>query len=138
MWPLLPNLVLVDVLRSPPRFRYRLLGTRLDAMIGKSLTGQWLDEAYASEPGASAIIGQYAHVARTRQPSWRRGPPHVGSDARCHEIEALRLPLASDGNAVDMILGLTMYFDADQKPVVSFSRFGNSSAEYTAPPRPKR
>jgi hypothetical protein len=138
VWPLLPNLVLVDVLWSPLRFRYRLLGTRLDAMIGKSLVGQWLDQAYAREPGGGAIIGQYVRVAQTREPAWRRGPPHVGSDARCHEIEALRLPFASDGNTVDMILGLTMYFDAEQKPVISFSRFGNSSAEFTPAPRPKR
>ncbi|MBV8170246.1 MAG: PAS domain-containing protein, partial [Alphaproteobacteria bacterium] len=41
--PLLPNLVLVDVHRAPFRFRYRLLGTRVDAAHGKPLTGKWLD-----------------------------------------------------------------------------------------------
>ena len=45
----------------------------------------------------------------------------------------LRLPLASDGKTVDMILGLTMYFDDDHKPVVRFCRFGNSSAEFPSP-----
>jgi hypothetical protein len=129
VWRLLPNLALVDVDGAPPRFRYRLLGTRLDAMIGKSLVGQWLDEVYANQPGVDAIVGQYAEVARTRQPSWRRGPPHVGSDARCHEIEVLRLPLASDGQTVDMILGLTMYFDGERRPLVSFGGFGSSAAE---------
>jgi hypothetical protein len=41
---LLPNLFLVDVEESPRRFRYRLVGTELTAIMRRELTGRYIDE----------------------------------------------------------------------------------------------
>lgn len=131
---LLPNIVLVDVHRLPSlRFRYRLLGTRLDAVIGEPLAGRWLDQVYARDPGARALLDAYAAVARSGRPNWRRGDPYVGSDPLCREVEVLRLPLASDGTVVDLILGLTMYFDAARDPVVNRRGLSCGAAEIVDP-----
>jgi len=128
---LLPNLVLVEVHRDPLRFRYRLLGSRIDAIHGKSLVGLWLDEAYANHPNADAMLSEYTRVAETRQPIWRRSDPKVVPDPGCRSIEVLRLPLAADGATVDMVLGLTLYFDAAGQPVesIAYRAFGHGFAE---------
>ena len=117
MVDLLPNLVLTEVHRAPLRFRYRLLGTRVDAAHGAALTGRWLDEAYADHPRAAAVLEEYRVVAETKRPVWRRSAPTVVPEPECITIEVLRLPLASDGETVDMVLGLTLYFDAQGQPV---------------------
>jgi hypothetical protein len=109
--PLLPHLRLVEVHRDPLRFRYRLLGTQVDAVHGTSLAGYWLDEAFASAPRGRALLAEYARVAETGEPMWRRGAPNVVPEPECAELEVLRLPLAADGRAVDMILCIHLYFD---------------------------
>lgn len=42
---LLPHIMLIDVVGQPPRFRYRLIGTRMVDALAGDFTGQWLDEA---------------------------------------------------------------------------------------------
>ena len=128
---LLPNIALVAVQREPLRFRYRLLGSRIDSINGKSLSGQWLDEAYADHPRAAELLREYAQVAETGRPTWRRSAPRVVPVPECRTIEVMRLPLAADGRTVDMILGLTLYFDADGQPLDSLAlrTLGYGSAE---------
>jgi hypothetical protein len=109
---LLPNLALVEVHDTPARFRYRLLGSCLDAHSGRSLVGQWLDAAHAESAGSLELLADYRMVVATRNPCWRRGAPRVASQLGCGLVEVLRLPLAADGSTIDMILGLTLYFDA--------------------------
>jgi hypothetical protein len=129
--PLLPNIVLVEVQREPLRFRYRLLGSRVDSVAGKNLSGQWLDEAYARLPNASVMLAEYAKVVETGQPIWRRGEPRVLPVPECRTIEVLRLPLASDGKTVDMVLCMTLYFDAAGQPLesIAYRALGYGSAE---------
>jgi hypothetical protein len=105
---LLPNLSLVEVHRDPLRFRYRLLGSRVDTVLGQNLTGQWLDRHYGA---GCAVLQQYVDVVETKQPFWRRGVPHLSPTARCATIEVLRLPLALDGERVDMVVSASIYFD---------------------------
>ena len=105
---LLPNLTLVEVHRDPLRFRYRLLGSRVDTVLGQNLTGLWLDRHYGD---GCAVLQQYVEVVETRQPFWRRGVPHLSPMGHCATIEVLRLPLASDGARVDRVLSASIYFD---------------------------
>src|SRR6185503_9572608 len=44
--PLLRHIWLVDVVGDPIRFRYRVLGTTIDQLIGNHLNGAWLDEVH--------------------------------------------------------------------------------------------
>jgi hypothetical protein len=107
---LLPSIRLVEVHREPLRFRYRLLGSRVDVVHGRSLANQWLDEIHASHRNCEMLIDEYRRVVATGQPTWRRGTPHVVPEPECATVEVLRLPLARDGATIDMLLCLNLYF----------------------------
>jgi hypothetical protein len=99
----LPTISLVDVLPDPLDFRIRLAGTDLYGVYGREITGRMLSEIYASG-AADYWRVELAKVVADRRPAvgvhnlaWR-GASHLS-------ILWLRLPLASNGSDVDMILG---------------------------------
>lgn len=95
-------LILVDVIGRPPRFRYRLVGSRITAEVGRNATGRWLDELYA--PGDYRhMIPPYLWVVQHGAPL--RSTGDLGFVERDWlRLEALDLPLSSDGERVDVIL----------------------------------
>ncbi len=108
---LLPHVMLLDVEGCPPRFRYRLIGTRMVDSLGADLTGRWLDQAHA-KGGTAPQFPSYARVAVEGVPEWRRGKPHFSSYIdKCTEMERVFLPLATNGKDVDMILTIAVFFD---------------------------
>ena len=52
---LLKNIYLAEVEGDPPRFRYRVAGTELEATVGRKLTGRYVDDG---------ILGGLTDVAR--------------------------------------------------------------------------
>lgn len=102
---LLPTVSLIDVLREDDRraYRVRLAGTGLYPVYGREITGRTLSEIYA--PAAADYwrreLGQVAAAGRpavgVHNLAWR-GAAHMS-------LLWLRLPLASNGTDVDMILG---------------------------------
>lgn len=105
---LLGHLLLIDVLRAPLRFRYRLIGTRLTERIRRDMTGKFFDDI--PEP-----------VYRDRLYDWHGGvvaekAPRGGVTARrlldrWEPYEILTLPLSTDGVEVDMTLTGLYYRD---------------------------
>ena len=102
----LPNISLIDVVRGPDGqigYRQRLAGTGLDLVYGREITGRALDEVY---PDADA-----GYWREQLQKVVAAGRPTVGRHTVTHRpggacsIVWIRLPLASDGQTVDMILG---------------------------------
>ncbi len=104
----LPTVSLIDALPKDGEvggvdYRLRLAGTGLYEVYRGEITGKRLEEVY--EPIAAAYWrSELDKVVHTRRPgvgshslAWR-GSPHLS-------ILWLRLPLASDGRRVDMILG---------------------------------
>ena len=99
----LPTVSLIDVMGAPRSYRLRLAGTGLYGVYGREITGKTLDEIYS----ASAVdywTDELDKVVDERRPAvgvhnlgWR-GSPHLS-------ILWLRLPLATNGSDVDMILG---------------------------------
>jgi hypothetical protein len=105
---LLPTVSLIDVIadarRGAPEFRVRLAGTGLYGVYGREITGKRLSDIY-NTAAADYWRTELGKVVAERRPAvgahnlaWR-GASHMS-------ILWLRLPLASDGEAVDMILGL--------------------------------
>ena len=101
---LLPTVSLIDVVRDPLDFRMRLAGTALYGVYGREITGKKLSEIYNTS-AADYWRTELGKVARDGRPAagvhnlaWR-GAAHLS-------ILWLRLPLASNGRDVDMILGL--------------------------------
>lgn len=104
---LLPRIYLIDVFRGEAgqlEFRFRLAGTEHFEINQIELTGRTVEEAFIPERVAG-IKAAYARVAMTRQPLLTRSAT-AGAPGREHMIyDRLLLPLASDGQTVDMILG---------------------------------
>ena len=106
---LLPTVSLIDVAPAPGKgealdFRMRLAGTALYGVYGREITGKRLSDIY-NTAACDYWRDELGKVVAERRPAvgvhnlaWR-GASHLS-------ILWLRLPLASDGERVDMILGL--------------------------------
>jgi hypothetical protein len=99
---LLPTVSLIDVLPGGD-YRLRLAGTGLYSVYGREITGRRLEDVYNSQ-AAEYWRRELDQVVKDGRPgvgvhslSWR-GVSHMS-------ILWLRLPLASNGKDVDMILG---------------------------------
>ena len=106
---LLPNIWLIEVHREPLRFWRRLVGTRIEEFAGQSLTRGWVADG-VDDARQSSVHKNLAEVVETGQPSWRRGKSLIKFEKDFSEIERLFLPLASDGETIDMILAITVFY----------------------------
>jgi len=103
---MLPTVSLIDVKRDLDGaidYRLRLAGTGLYTVYGREITGRTLEDVYASS-AVEYWRRELDKVVIERRPgvgvhslAWK-GSPHMS-------ILWLRLPLASNGKDVDMILG---------------------------------
>ena len=104
---LLPNLFLVDVVREGEdlRFRYRLVGTSNVERFGVDNTGRWLDELYGKD--YFKVVGSgYQDTTIQGKPAW--ASMTAGYADRPHVVyQRLLCPLATDGETVDMLIGIT-------------------------------
>ena len=100
---LLRNLMLIDVLYDPIRFRYRLIGTNVVDATGENRTGRCFDcvDFFAANP---VVRKQYLAAVTTGEAVHSMEPFYRLDNRREYEVERLLLPLSSDGVAVDMIL----------------------------------
>ena len=100
---LLPSLSLIDVLADPLDFRVRLAGTGLYDVYGREITGRRLADVYNSAAAdywrveLTAVVKERKPAVGVHNLAWR-GASHLS-------LLWLRLPLASNGGDVDMILG---------------------------------
>lgn len=98
---LLPYVMLIDVLRDPLDFRFRLLGTGHDAIVASNYKGVRFSELAHLRRG-NAVWDEYERVAVERTPL-RSFVPYVGTDRSVRCIEHCLMPLSTDGETVDMI-----------------------------------
>jgi len=105
---LLPQLFLVDVERAPLRFKYRLVGTEYVQMMGRDLTGEYLDAVHPGFPGL--ILEQYIEAVEQHRPAYRKGPVMFANAKKNYlTVERLIVPLARNGVDVDMIMGVILH-----------------------------
>jgi hypothetical protein len=108
---------MLDVHRDPLRYRYRLCGTEMVRSLGREVTGAWLDEAHPQLIANPQSRERFRFVAETGRATWRHGPPLWTRDPEHRTIETCIAPLAADGVRVDKILGLSVMFDNQGKPI---------------------
>ena len=99
---ILGKLLLVDVERAPLRFRFRLVGTELAARSGVELTGRTLDD-YPSPEYREFMRRRYTQTVEERRPL-SSVQTRLVIDNQVRRYEALLLPLAADGEIVDMLM----------------------------------
>jgi hypothetical protein len=119
---MLPNMLLLDVDRSggAPRFRVRLAGTGFVALYGYEVTGRYFDEL-APTAAVAPLMEQLHAIVATREPRYLASPLTAPNNYFCW-IKRFALPLASDGETVDMVIA---WFRA----VATGDRVGVSAAE---------
>ncbi|HLI11868.1 MAG TPA: PAS domain-containing protein [Alphaproteobacteria bacterium] len=102
---ILSHLLLLDVVRGPDdlAFRFRLAGTAFAELVGREVTGLCYHEIAAPEQTA-AFLTALRRIATMREPAYLVEPLSVPSRDYV-KIKRLGLPLARDGEMVDMIIG---------------------------------
>ena len=95
-------IALLDVERSPLRFRYRLVGTGITQAVGRDSTGRYLDELYEPDIYEIAASG-FRRVVETQRPVRVQGKLEQ-VDKGFMRYEALELPLSDDGVEVNMVM----------------------------------
>lgn len=106
----LPYIVISDVERAPFRVRFRLVGTKVVAGCAFDFTGRYWDEVCHPE-GRPEVYGRAERVCAERVPCFRLGPPRVFAHHDSVAVQAMLLPLARDGETVDMLLCGMTYCD---------------------------
>lgn len=112
--PLLPHLMLTDVVDDGRRFRYRLVGTAVADSFGKNMTGQYVDELMT---GAyrEFIEGLYRDIIEKKRPVYSESTYFSHQNAEMW-AQRLMLPLSDDGETVNMVLsGQTFRFGSPLK-----------------------
>ena len=114
---LLPTISLIYVIRRPDDaepidFRIRLAGTGLYGVYGREITGKRLNEIYNTAAAdywraeLNKLVAERKPAVGAHSLAWR-GAAHLS-------ILWLRLPLAADGERVDMILGFDVVIGMNQ------------------------
>ena len=99
---LLPSLFLVDVVPGDRRrFRFRLVGSRIESTGHKGLTGRWAHELQP-EFYRDAVLRAYREAALSGEPSIRR--IHYGTNGNALRYERVALPLSIHGTSADALL----------------------------------
>jgi hypothetical protein len=104
---LLPWIILVDVLRDPLDFRYRVIGTGVVERTRRDYTGACLSELTHVERDGPLWIDRIA-VIETRAPRLT-APSYTGGDNTVQNVSGVHLPLSGDGDHVNMILTFVAY-----------------------------
>lgn len=96
----LPHLMLLDVERSPPRYRMRLVGTLIVDASGNDSTGKYLGQDH----GGEIALERAATVVANRSPTFESELPMEWSPMNYKKYSVLRLPLSADGEHIDMLI----------------------------------
>jgi len=98
----LGDLSLVDVLRDPVRFRFRLHASNVVDRGGIDMTGRLVDDM-PDERRRGNTLRHYTKVVAQRAPSVI-SLRNEYTDLRSWHCEVLVLPLAADGVTIDMLM----------------------------------
>lgn len=107
----LPTITMTDVVREGRRhrFRRRLVGTAVAEKFGRDTTGRWVDELY-DDPTLSDLVRSYDWVVEHRQPRLDHCSLPLAERSYA-TYDRLTLPLAEDGQTVDVLLQSLVFTD---------------------------
>jgi len=115
---LCPTLMLLDVLRDGDsiRLRYRLVGTAFTHAFARDPTHEFVDEALPIRSGyRDYIINLCLEMIRIRKPIYSENLFALDGQPMPMVTKRLTLPLASDGETIDMVLASHAY-EYDHRP----------------------
>jgi hypothetical protein len=98
---LLPYVILIEVVREPLDFRYRLIGTQARDIMRQDFTGKCFSEIRGKGKESALWYGCEA-VVRSKAPISEK-TPYVGPERFLRNCENVLLPLSNDRVNVTMI-----------------------------------
>jgi PAS domain len=115
---LLPNLMMVDMLGDPVRFRYRLVGTRVVQYTGFDFTGRCIDEMVFQ--GRDFMEQCYRRMLAEKRPifghyAWLVRSRHFG------QCEFGLFPLSDDGLTVNRSISIEDY-ERMERDILTFGQ----------------
>jgi len=110
--PWFGNIIMMDVLDGGIDFRYRLVGSLLVRAVGRDLTGRRISES-DYDGARENVLRSFQAPIQTGAPVFRRGEVVWRPDRSWKKYESVHCPLASDGRAVDMTIGVQAYYVSD-------------------------
>jgi hypothetical protein len=108
----LPHVFLVAVTQNPLRFWFRSVGGSISENFGENITGKYIDELDLEDDMQKEIIADYKTAATEARPVYSRCEYVKGDDQRHLRYERLLLPLSSDGQTIDTLLGGAVPIDS--------------------------
>jgi hypothetical protein len=104
-------LSLLEVFRDPVRFRYRIHGTETARWVGYDLTGKYVDEG-ANKAWIEMAHDHLGQVANTGRPALERHFNQIIGHRNLN-VEALVMPLATDGRQPDFLISILVPHSSD-------------------------
>ncbi len=112
--PLLPDVMIWNVDKIGGPYTIRLVGENIVRFVGHNNTGASAT-AGMPEEAAATMIAVLTQVAETLAPLFRTGKAFWQQEKSFRDFEVCYLPLSSDGETVNMILG-GVKFDVNATP----------------------
>jgi len=110
---IMPRIWMLDVLRDPLRYRYRLAGTKEVATLQREVTGLMFDEVHPHLRGTGEAFGRLDEVALRGVATYRHGRVVAIHHKEHLDVENCVVPLARDGWTVDIILACSVLYGLD-------------------------
>ncbi len=107
--PLMPSILVVDVLPETSDYRYRQVGWREVEARTTDPTGKTVRECYQGE-GLDFVLDNYDHAVRSRE-AFVDFSIDITASQRYIETETLFLPLSLDGKAVTQVMVYSHFLD---------------------------
>ncbi len=113
---LMPRVWMLDVLRDPLRFRYRMAGTKEVETLQREVTGLFFDDVHGPIGPNEGIMGRF-HVALDQgAATYRKGSVLLRHHDDHRTVENCTVPLARDGHTVDILVTCSVLFRRNGQP----------------------
>jgi PAS domain len=98
---ILGDVVLLDVIHEPLRFRYRIVGIGLATWRGYDLQGKFVDD-HPDPEYRKFVLARYRETVERRCATG--GVYDLFLDGKPRRYQSIRVPLSGDGTTIDMII----------------------------------
>jgi hypothetical protein len=112
---LMPRVWMLDVLRDPLRYRYRLAGTKEVETLQREVTGQMFADVHPHLPEDSPAFERFNETVVSGAATYRKGAVVAVHDKAHQTVENCFVPLARDGKTVDILVACSVLYSLDGK-----------------------
>ncbi|MDJ0951944.1 MAG: PAS domain-containing protein [Alphaproteobacteria bacterium] len=99
----LGHVIMLDVIDGGRDFRYRLIGTHITRMLNRDYTGKLVSECEYDD--RANVEDSFRLPLQRRKPVFRTGRATWQSSVDAMPYDSVHMPLATDGENIDMLLG---------------------------------